>query len=1306
MSINPVISNLPATTTALTNKYTTGSLAAPQQSSVLAALNALPLPRPASQSNTITPLLMFDLARANRGMMPLTARQSAAAARTLATGKPATPPRRQGFFRSALGDLRALVSGIPKLPQAIYNEAKDLPDALAQVPSAIAEGGGNPLQALGNVANLPGFRMVPGAFVAGAFGDEGQGAQQLLAHPLFTALDLLPVASGAAKTTRVARTASEAYAGQVEALVAARKLEGFTPDTAFIPPRPRPLQTALTRRLDESGNVIPNAFGRGIAARTEDFAGTSLGNSLQATFRERGLSRAMNRADRFVRESVDPNIPTSALQPPVPGGSAAMIPELDIRDLGVDIARRHEQFVGKPLSPESRDFFRKLALSEADGTPIAPERNALLTPDQQSLARDIRDHTYKTRDYTDALPGPQSTGSVLIDGVRETYDYNTYKLISRAQSAESLAREMVEARQAALATADSPSPLTVAELDNRISRLATRADIPSEMRRDLTQLYTAAKENSTFNLRDEIARAIPVIKTVDYKTISRLVDNLENGRWGPANRGLRALSRTTKGAALPINLEEMQARIGGLIAHERALSRTTKFTDKHLEKLTRDRVKVENRYNPARFDPLIQRAQREAIGQRVRERFSADPDLDILIRLADEGLYDKLISKDPEFARVVRQEQVAARETWKTLRDAGHDPIFFQRVTPQQATRQRYARVSDKPMTLQATRRRMMDATPYIEDAGIIVTQAGLDIMSRRAIEAALTDVANHVGRTRSSILAEYEERLLRYPVDSPIPLRTRADQMLARRWAPWNPGQFTGRGSSTFNVEGANTIYVPRAVAENLKRLYEPPLPKLTAAFDPILNVFRTSVLPLSVAWQLNNAVSGVIITSITDPLAFRELPNVLSRMRAERKGPLPAAAERIHMPGAPPPGIGSMDPEMLRWQKEVKGLSPVKERIATIAATAQWGSGKALENWYSTARESRIAKITDPAKKLLEKSYGYNQFVDDMWRSMIGESAKKRAIRQGFTPDAADALAVQSIRRVFQAWDEMTPMERSVMRSIVPFYGFAAYATKFAMRYPLDHPFRVSVLGSLTRAELSDAMTGLPEYIRDMILLGDPRANKTVRALNISPFNPFGGVPSMFTVAGFLGQLNPVITGALESVGVNVQQGGPQLYPELRYDPETGRLVADPSGNIASNILGNISPQLQGITSLLGWNDQFNETLERDPAAAGRMLLSNFRLPVLFRQVNVGDQLIKSEMARFEDQENARREALRTGNLGVLNDFPGLAAYGEQVRALDQSGQLDAMRPAEGTEGQPGIPSRAGVAYAAQAALLGSNP
>jgi hypothetical protein len=100
----------------------------------------------------------------------------------------------------------------------------------------------------------------------------------------------------------------------------------------------------------------------------------------------------------------------------------------------------------------------------------------------------------------------------------------------------------------------------------------------------------------------------------------------------------------------------------------------------------------------------------------------------------------------------------------------------------------------------------------------------------------------------------------------------------------------------------------------------------------------------------------------------------------------------------------------------------------------------------------------------------------------------------------------------------------------------------------------------------------------------------------------------------------------------------------------------------------------------------------------------MSNLGIPVLYKNINVGDQLIKAEMARYEDEQTARKKALSTGDLSILDDFPGLKAYGEQLRVLGQTAEgqqaLAQLRPAANAPGQP---TRTDLAYAVQAAITG---
>lgn len=1314
MTIQPVVPNLVGATRALENKYTlggNGALADP--SAVITALNSLPQGRayrPATTTNVLSPLALYDQARANRGLSPLTTRQTAQVLKTLQTQQPATPPRRQGFLSSALSDLRALVGGIPKLPISIYNEVQKLPDVPGEAAEAVARAD-NPLQAVGNLAAVPGIRMIPGTFVANQLlGDRESGAQGgagLLAHPLFTALDLLPAAEAAAATRPVVAAERAAVTAANEAKIAqAVELTGAA-GNARIAPRPNALRTALTKKL-EGGEVVSTNLGKLTGGATEAFFSTPTGRAFQATFKERDLPRLESRYTAALRAAPDQ---AAAGTLPARLGTrgiereGALLQHADAIKAAIDDAN---------LPPgRSDELFRLADDPDAHGV-LIPEQLPGLTDKESAILTEIRGFQDERARITEG----DLTRQLVVNGRAEVFDLPTASKITGARRVADTAREHVAAREAVF----NPASLGADPVARRDAILSRIDDVAARQAGGALNKGTAELLIRTYNealdeagwLRDEqtgvlsqVARPSMDDLTVAlrplerrYPTIPRLIDHLKNARWSEARRDLDSFSQTRAGGVLvdqlPFDIDGLKTELSRQIKRDRTLARTSRYTPKRLERAESVVAKVERDALPARFVSTAQRKADEAITERVREVYSGSPDLDRFVDMAANRVYGPLTEITTAEVRALQRE---ARASTQALADAGLDPIFFSRVSPQARQRLPYIRVSDSPVTPAAARARMWDATPFQTDMGVALTSDAMQLLQRRGVEGFLDEFETTYGRRRGDLEAELFERAKSRASATPgISAQSHLATLMDERWAPWDASKFGGkRTSPALSISGRDTVMVPRVMAENMERLFTPPLPKLTAAFDPVMKVFRTAVLPLAPRWHIYNTIGGAVMTAVQDPAAFRYLPEIISEMWGSRKAAGGAGARAPHIEGAPPAGFGTVPAEVRAWDAEVRATSPIKDRLA---ASHNYAAGRTLSNWFNSAREGRLGKITDGAKRAVEKSYTANQMVDDMYRSAIGTSTRRRALAKSATAEMADAAAVASIRRVFQSWDEMTPMERSIMRAVVPFYGWSSHILKYAMRYPFDHPLRVAVLGSLARAELADAATGLPEYIRDMVLIGDTRANGIVKGLNVGPFNPFRDVGSFFTTAGFLGNLNPILTGVLESVGVNVQQGGPSLYPETRYDPETGRLVADPKGNLGSNILGNVLPQTELLTALVGRNESFNATLQRDPEAAGRLLLSNLGVPVLFRDINVGEQLIRSELARMEDQDTARKEALSTGNLSMLQDFPGLNAYAAQVMALEDAGELDQLRP---ESGQPGAPSGAGIAYAAQVALLG---
>ncbi|MCC6227227.1 MAG: hypothetical protein IT195_12595, partial [Microthrixaceae bacterium] len=180
--------------------------------------------------------------------------------------------------------------------------------------------------------------------------------------------------------------------------------------------------------------------------------------------------------------------------------------------------------------------------------------------------------------------------------------------------------------------------------------------------------------------------------------------------------------------------------------------------------------------------------------------------------------------------------------------------------------------------------------------------------------------------------------------------------------------------------------------------------------------------------------------------------------------------------------------------------------------------------------------------------------------------------------------------------------------------------------------------------------------------LVLGGQGTGKRVGIAGAA-INPFGDVANMMTLAGFLGATNPVIQTVLESVGVDF--GTAELYPTLRYDPETGRMAGVHTDPISA-LLGNTIPQTSILTSLLGANSEFRERMRIDPAGAWRTLAGAGGIPIVWRTYDLGAERMKTELARQQAQRDVLTQALKTGNWSEAERYPDLAAALQQIRAL----------------------------------------
>lgn len=662
---------------------------------------------------------------------------------------------------------------------------------------------------------------------------------------------------------------------------------------------------------------------------------------------------------------------------------------------------------------------------------------------------------------------------------------------------------------------------------------------------------------------------------------------------------------------------------------------------------------------PARFLPVIQ----EKVKQGLLEKYQFDPDFPSIsehILNNTYGLVDGLKETAADLADDVAR-------TWQDMKAAGIDPVFIHRVSPSQAAHLKFPRTVEALRTPSSAKaRNLYDISPHVQDATVAIPAHALELLARKSSESMVDTIRQTWGRSQSSVLQDYLPAAQRRAELTPsLDVAAHAQNMMRKEWAEFHPDQFVTWTSPRIRTWGEEPVMIPRALAKNFERMHKPPEGGFYAAMDPVMKVFRTSLLPLSVRWHVYNMVGGAMMAAIENPRILTYLPKAYKLMKhgeVDIQGNLITA-----LPKDIPRGIGTIPREALEWD------AMASKDFAARAFQIQ--GGQTLKRLWDSLGPVRTA-----GGKLVERSYAANAFFDDMYRAAAYLTDFDKSLTKGLSKETAERAGIDLARKVYQRWDEMTPLERTILRYVMPFYGFTSHIARYVAQYPFDHPVRASIFGTVARKEIEDMGTGLPQKFLGMFHLGDTDENGKVSTLNVAGMNPFGDVANLFTWSGFLGGTNPVFTSFLESIGVDIQQGGAELYPNLEYDPETGRLRSK-SSSFLGNLFQNIIPQSQILSSYLGSSSEFKELMRTNPDAAARLLRSQAGLPVLFRDVPIHEEQFRGELARGEAQADTLSKAYKSGDFREASRWPGLAPLLQQVKQLQNSGSpaLDPYRPVD---------------------------
>lgn len=1182
-SLGPLQSGLPAATTSFNAKYAPGNVLSRTLSSpVYNALQA------------------YDQIRLQRGQAPLSQALTADVSTAAETGQAQAPnPEPSNIFEAGLNDIKQIVGAVPAIPGQIVNTLQQLPDINNRVAQIQQQAKGDLGQELSGYLQLPGINMIPGTYTASNLvkGDYGQ----LLQHPVMTALDVLPYANKLAEAAPAVR-AAEAEAADV----AARQSEAAGIPVA--PKQVRSIPTALTRTVDDLGQVQPNILGRGINAITDALAQTKPGQLAQEAW-----SPDARLAARIVNDV-----------------------QADLVDQMSPSGKRFTEDPQVMLMRNIQDIGNKYPLDEAAKTQVTehmmdPVNHPL---DTANMSADQLAYRDAIQDYTDRAKVVLNPDQSLVDrpwyGGEETFTSSQAKRLDLQ--------------------------------DNRLNEYQQGLNTRRFNEQKLAGFQSKLADTDTGKLLDNLQ---PLRRT--DPVANRFVYFMKAEDYGRALGQLRGMKGAKWDAVFgDLNRNAIRSDLNALNETVKTLTSYKSYTDRGLQSRMARADAARRRITPARWGGVQDAETKAALSRlvsaddyRVANGID-DQALQNYLTYIDQGDMTSLLGNSP----VTHGDYLGAvNEAKQTVADMAakgiEPPVFLHRVSPDMAKQMDFPSVFGTKTTPSSLKDRGIDLTPYVPDYQVALKHQAFEFLHRRAIDETMSRLDATFGRTKTDLWNELkpqvDARLARNPS---LNVNAEMERLLKRNgWTRFETETYTPWQKSASTIAGTEDRYIPSAIANNLKRMSDPS--KFVATFDPIMKAFRTSVLPLSPRWLVNNIFGGLfMMMGETDPLALAKMGEAWKMVQS---------GEFENLPGLRNRGASDIAPEEMTQQ-----IAKMTDHDK-VSALYNYKGGQFIRRLIDSNGGS---KFLSTYGKTIQGIYNVNSFTDDLFRAMTYLRENEKALAKGATETEASAKGIAMARRIMQNWDELTPLERTGLRFAFPFYGFMQHVMRYVYRYPFDHPIRTSILGSFARNELADMGTGLPQQFMSMIWLGGQDEQGNRKAINLSGANPFTIAGDSMTLAGLLGQTNPIVSSLASTLGLDPVSGTTDLYPNVKYNPETGKLEAQQK-NYLSTLVGNTVPLTNLVGDLLPTNRDFRELLATNPSAAGRQLFANAGIPSIFQTRNVPQEIIKAEKNRVDAQNTVKSNALKTGDFSEAAQYPALQAWMGQLQQLGATGQLSKYQP-----------------------------
>lgn len=510
--------------------------------------------------------------------------------------------------------------------------------------------------------------------------------------------------------------------------------------------------------------------------------------------------------------------------------------------------------------------------------------------------------------------------------------------------------------------------------------------------------------------------------------------------------------------------------------------------------------------------------------------------------------------------------------------------------------------------------------------------QFQLEEAYRKALETSA--VSKTLGKWMPKMSATAETLLEKFRSERPENANATLSTPAFQKWIRGNfveagtvPGRFSQITFETLVRGKLGGVYIGKNLAESIKSALESkPLGEGGKLAAKATHLYKVSIFAMSPKFIEHTVGGGMLMTMLRSGVHTWD-PEVLA-----------TAFRLAHDPEGAMADLQRVAPKL--WE-QLRGTSR-GARFPDSDAVTQIAIGKTL---------GRIAQ------KYGNIGYKIAGFSSDLYRAAIALGEYQKLIGSGEDAAYAAEQASQLAEKTITSFNNLTPVEQRLTETILPFYPFLKHVLRYTLSYPIDFPIRAQVLAAAAELDKARSNPLEPDTWSTLFHWGQPDQNGNIFTIDARGLDPFRNMSSIFTLSGFISQLDPAFRSLFDAAGFNTVSGTAELFPNLSIDETTGQLVAAHPPDAPMTFLEGIIPEA-ALYQYLNQSKTLADLHKHNPEAYRKYLYSLLNIPYL-GATSPSLDYAKQELNRFRIAQSDVANAVKSGDTSAISGYSGLVPY-----------------------------------------------